>query len=110
MPHKEASFMAHEMTIGERIALLRRVNGMTQMELAIKLEADKTFVSRLETNSVKTVKSDTLIKLAQLFKVSSDFILGISENPPFENEELTSLYEAERAELEAEYEIRKRKK
>jgi transcriptional regulator with XRE-family HTH domain len=100
--------MGQKLTLGERIALLRRVRGWTQMELAINLGTDKTYVSRIETNSVKTIKSDTLIKLSQLFKVSADFILGITDDSPFEDKQLTALYEAERAELEAEYEARKK--
>ena len=102
--------MGTELTIGERIALLRRARGWTQMDLAINLGTDKTFVSRIETNTVKTIKSDMLAKIAQVLRVSADFILGITDDPPFEDKDLTALYEAEKAELETEHETQKKAK
>jgi transcriptional regulator with XRE-family HTH domain len=80
------------------------------MELAINLGTDKTFVSRIETNTVKTIKSDMLAKVAQVLSVSADFLLGITDDPPFEDKALTALYEAEKAELEAEHEAQKKAK
>ena len=99
MSKKSVGQMDQALTLGERIALLRRLNGLTQMELAIALETDKTYVSRLETDTVKTIKSDSLVKLARLFKVSADYILGITDQLPLDDAEASAQFEAEMAQI-----------
>jgi len=91
--------MNQALTLGERIILLRRLNGLTQMELAIALHTDKTYVSRLETDSVKTIKSDSLVKLARLFKVSADYILGITDQLSLEEADARAQFDAEMAQI-----------
>lgn len=95
------------LTMGQRIALLRRMQGWTQMQLAIHMETDKTFVSRLETDSVKTIRSDVLMKLARLFKVSTDYILGMTDALPLEYPEAKALFETEMEELRRRREARR---
>jgi transcriptional regulator with XRE-family HTH domain len=69
------------------------------MELAIALHTDKTYVSRLETDNVKTIKSDSLVKLARLFKVSADYILGITDQLPLEGADDRAQFDAEMAQI-----------
>lgn len=63
------------MTIGERIRSLREQQGLKQKELAQRLEMHQGYLSRLETNHVKTVTVDTLAKLAFVFTVSTEELM-----------------------------------
>ena len=67
-----------------RVKELRTQHNMTQEELASILGVDKGTVSRLEKEPEKgeekspKVSCDLLIKLAEYFHVSADFLLGIT--------------------------------
>ena len=66
----------------ERLRELREANGYaTRQELADVLGIDKSTYGRMENGATKTVSSDILIKLADLYNVSTDYILGISDVP-----------------------------
>lgn len=64
------------MTIGERIKELRKENNMTQKNLAGLLFLSQDTISLWETNK-SLPDLESVIKLTQIFKVSSDFLLGI---------------------------------
>ena len=54
----------------ERLRKLREANGYgTRQELADKLGIDKSTYGRMESGATKTVSSDILIKLSELYKV-----------------------------------------
>lgn len=61
--------------IGKRIRLLRTENEMTQTDLANLLGVGKTTISNYE-NGNSCPDNEILLKLSNLFKVSTDFILG----------------------------------
>lgn len=64
------------MSIGEIIKSLRKENNMTQSELASLLFTSQDTISLWERNkSLPDVKS--VINLAHIFNVSTDYILGI---------------------------------
>ena len=63
------------MSIGEIIKRLRMEQGMTQQNLADKLDLTKASVASYETNRRKP-SLEVVEKLADLFNVSSDYILG----------------------------------
>ena len=66
------------MTIGEIIRSLRIENNMSQSALAALLFTSQDTISLWERNkSLPDVKS--VIKLTQIFGVSSDYILGIEK-------------------------------
>lgn len=70
--------------IGERLAEIRAFNGDTQAMLAQKLGYSKDAVSSWEQGRVPP-KEATLIKICQMYGVSSDYLLGLSdEDPEFE--------------------------
>lgn len=57
---------------------LRKQKNMTQIELASVLKLDQTTISSWERgNSLPT--TETLIKLSEIFNVSTDYILGNSK-------------------------------
>ncbi len=60
---------------GEKLRTLRRQHGMTLKELATALELTAhSHISELETGKSKPT-SDLVIKIARLFKVSTDQLL-----------------------------------
>lgn len=61
-------------TIGQRIGKLRTDRGWTQSELAKKLSVKRETVAQWEADT-REIKASYIIKLADLFKVSADYIL-----------------------------------
>jgi transcriptional regulator with XRE-family HTH domain len=68
---------------GERIALLREENGLTQEELSLKIGISRAALSHYEKNR-RQPDYDTIRKIAAHFGVSVDYLLGhtnIRETP-----------------------------
>ncbi len=63
---------------GNRLKDLRSERNITQQALADKLGITKSMISAYET-SIRYPSYDVLIKIALLFKVSTDYLLGIDE-------------------------------
>lgn len=63
------------MTMGERIATLRKERSMTQPMLASKMNVSQSTVTSWE-NDRRGIGNSDLVKLANLFNVSTDFLLG----------------------------------
>jgi len=60
--------------LGERIKQLRKEKNWQQAELAEKIEADARQISRYEKGKIKP-SAETLLKIAQVFDVSIDYLL-----------------------------------
>ena len=71
------------MSIGEKLSLLRKQRGMTQMELAEELDVSRQAVSRWE-QGLSNPSTDNLVSIAQLFGVSIDALA--SESSSIEHE------------------------
>lgn len=69
------------MSMGKRIAELRKNKGWSQDELAEKLGMNRANISNYERNVISSIPSDVLMKLSDLFGVTVDFLLGRQENP-----------------------------
>lgn len=65
------------LTLGERIALLRRQNGMTQEQLSSRLSLTYQAVSKWE-NDVSQPDARMLVELAKIFRVTTDELLGVA--------------------------------
>lgn len=68
---------------GERILQLRKANKLSQNQLAIKMQTEgvimeQDVISRIESGQRILVDYE-LFALAQIFKVSSDWIIGLSD-------------------------------
>ena len=62
--------------IGERLKLLRNEKGYTQQELAALLDVSYQAVGHWEKGS-NDPNNDLLIKIASLFCVTTDYLLGV---------------------------------
>ncbi|MBE6785696.1 MAG: helix-turn-helix transcriptional regulator [Ruminococcaceae bacterium] len=80
-------------TMGERIYALRKQNNMSQGDLADRLEVSRQTVSKWENDS-SLPELDKIIRLCELFKVSSDYVLrGITEDAESKEKEQTVIKE-----------------
>ena len=61
---------------GNTLKTLRRQNDMTQSQLSQKLGLTKSVISAYE-NGLRMPSYDVLIAIARLFKVTTDYLLGI---------------------------------
>lgn len=67
------------MTVGDRIKNLRTEAGFTRVELAEKLNMPQTTLRNYENNA-REPGHDFLVKIAKEFNVTTDYLLGLSEN------------------------------
>lgn len=64
----------------KRIRDLREDNDLTQKEIAKMLNCSQQVYSNYELGQ-RDIPTDILIKLSKFYNVSTDYILGISDNP-----------------------------
>ena len=66
-------------TVGERLKRIRLEHNFTQKQIADYLGFKQGQIAKLESNE-RTLKSDSLIKLSNLYRCSPEYIiLGIGE-------------------------------
>ncbi len=63
------------MSLGTKIVMLRKQKGMSQGNLADRLSIHQSMVTRWEKDKV-IPKRETLVKLAQIFEVKPEELLG----------------------------------
>lgn len=63
-----------------KLKFLREQRGISQLKLAMDLSMNQNSISRYETG-VREADYDTLIKFADYFNVSIDYLLERTENP-----------------------------
>lgn len=61
---------------GNNLKTLRLQNGLTQAQVAQKLGVTKSVISAYETG-LRLPSYDILINIARIFKVSTDYLLGL---------------------------------
>jgi len=62
--------------LAERVVRIRKEQGITQVELAQHLGVTQPMVSRIEKGELR-LNGEVIIKLAKLFNVSADELLGV---------------------------------
>jgi len=62
--------------LNQRIRLLRQARGISQVELAKQLGVTKQSISNWENDNIQP-SIDMLKQLAQVFSVSTDYLLGL---------------------------------
>ena len=78
-------------TPGERISDLCNGRGISQKELAKRIGISAPQMSRIVSGETKTVNSDILMAVAKEFKVSTDYILGLTEISVRKNYDISEL-------------------
>lgn len=68
-------FNCMEVKFKERLVELRKENKLTQQDLATKLNTTQRRISHLEKGNAEPDIA-TLLRLAEIFNVSTDFLLG----------------------------------
>ncbi|MFB6363174.1 helix-turn-helix domain-containing protein [Paenibacillus elgii] len=66
--------------IGDKVALLREKQALTQEELSSKINISRASLSHYEKNR-REPDYETVVKIADFFKVSIDYLLGRTEDP-----------------------------
>lgn len=61
---------------GNRLKTLRTKNNLTQVQLAQKLGVTKSVISAYE-NNLRMPSYDILISISRVFKVTTDYLLGV---------------------------------
>lgn len=73
---------------GNTLKTLRLHEEMTQAQLSQKLELTKSVISAYETG-LRLPSYDVLIHIAQIFKVSTDYLLGVEQKDSLDLSGLT---------------------
>ena len=70
------------MVLGARVAELRKAAGMAQVELAVAIgdRYNQQMISHIETGR-SGLLVDGLVQLARVFNVSTDYLLGLTDDP-----------------------------
>lgn len=66
--------------LSQRINELRLTNGWSQVQLAKKLNVTKQTVSNWENDNIQP-SIDMLVRLAKVFNVTTDYLLGLENTP-----------------------------
>lgn len=67
------------MTVGERIQLLRKKTGMSQIDFATKINVSKQTLYKYENNLIINIPSDKIEAVANLCHVSPAYLMGWEE-------------------------------
>lgn len=80
------------LTIGKKVKKLREKNNLTQVEFAYMLDVSPSYVGYLE-KGLKSMSLETLIKIANIFKVTTDMLLSdcLDANQTIGNKEILTL-------------------
>jgi len=67
------------LSFGERIAVLRRRQGMTQRELGKESDVHWNTIARLERGKLTDMPGKAVARIAKALGTTSDYLLGLSE-------------------------------
>ncbi len=66
---------------GERLTTLREAQGWTRRELAKRAGLHEKHLDKVEHGGRHRIEAETIIKLARTLGVSTDFLLGLTDDP-----------------------------
>ena len=84
--------MEIKLTIQERLRDLRAERGLTLEQLANDTHISRSSLSSYESNEFKDISPFAIVTLAQFYGVSTDYLLGLSENKKHSDVDITSLH------------------
>ena len=79
--------MKTKILLSERVRQLRKAKGLSQRQLGEILEISNHAVSMIESGARGT-SIERLVLLAEYFGVSTDYLLGITDDPAWRGEPL----------------------
>lgn len=78
-------------TIRERIKDLMKSKKLTQTELAKKIGISESALSRFISGKTDKLSDESIIQMANIFCVSTDFLLGVVDEPDRKNYDISEL-------------------
>ena len=66
--------------MGDRLKQLRKARGLTQLAVQMKTGIEQALLSKFE-NGERVPPTETLVKLADFYEVSADYLLCRTDNP-----------------------------
>ena len=66
--------------MGDRLKQLRKARGLTQLAVQMKTGIEQALLSKFE-NGERIPPTETLVKLADFYEVSVDYLLCRTDNP-----------------------------
>ena len=84
--------------LGARIKELRKEFGLSQVDLAQRMEVTKQTISNWENENIQP-SVDMLVGLANVFNVTTDYLLGLDDVPRLSIEGLPMSFAAHLAQI-----------
>ena len=84
--------MQPKLTIQERLKDLRVECGLTLEQLSAETDISKSALGKYEANDFKDISPFSMVELAKFYGVSTDYLLGLTEQKNHPNTELDALH------------------
>ena len=84
--------MQPKLTIQERLKDLRVERGLTLEQLSAETGISKSALGKYETDDFKDISPFSMVELAKFYGVSTDYLLGLTEQKNHPNTELDALH------------------
>ncbi len=78
-------------TVRQRLADLMKFHKVSQTDLALKIGCGDSLLSRFLTGKTDKIGDENIIRIARVFNVSTDFLLGVTNVPDRKNYEIDEL-------------------
>ena len=84
--------MQPKLTIQERLKDLRVERGLTLEQLSVETGLSKSALGKYEADDFKDISPFSMVELARFYGVSTDYLLGLTEQKNHPNTELNALH------------------
>ena len=84
--------MQPKLTIQERLKDLRVERGLTLEQLSAETGISKSALGKYEADDFKDISPFSMVELAKFYGVSTDYLLGLTEQKNHPNTELNALH------------------
>lgn len=84
--------MPEQTVFGRRVRSLRDARGWTQEELSDHSKVPAAMISHFETGQRQKASADNLVKLANAFDVTLDYLLGRTDEPGVASERFAAAF------------------
>lgn len=77
-------------SFGQTLRELRRSSGVSQRELAEKVEVDFSYISKMENDRMPPPSADTIVRICEVLEIPPDELLSLSGKMPTQVKEMVS--------------------